>query len=77
MRNTTPIGYPGTTNSGIYDAQAFYVGSGTLAHKPAHYPNGRTVVAVCGVYGYTAHTTARWATWAGNGVTCPRCNAGH
>lgn len=77
MRNapTVPAHYPRTTNSGIYDAQAFRVGAGTLVHRPARYPDGRTVVAACGVYGYTAHADKRVAMWADSYITCPRCNA--
>lgn len=70
---TTPNGYPSTSNSGIYDAQAFTVGAGTLVHRPAHYPDGRTVVAACGVYGYATETDSRLATWADSYITCPRC----
>lgn len=73
-KNLIPLHYPQTSNSGIYDAQAFSVGKSDTVHMPEHYPNGLMVVAKCGVYGWTAENDGhRLAEWRDSLPTCERC----
>jgi hypothetical protein len=69
-----PAHYPMTANSGISDAEAFRVGNSQTVHRPARFPDGNKVVAVCGVYGWATERDSRIATWADAVVDCDRCN---
>ena len=59
--------------AGIYDAQAFTVGTRDTVHQPNHYPNSNMVVARCGVYGYGVERDSRIAHWADAVPNCQRC----
>lgn len=74
-KNLDPVGYPNTSNSGIHDAQAFSIGESLVVHRPAHYPDARTVVAACGAYGYTAETDTREAVWRDSRPSCIHCTS--